>query len=67
MGALKADLASADKTPSFAYVAPGPCQDGSPTPCAAGMASGMASGMSAVDGFLKKVVPEIPASAAYRR
>jgi hypothetical protein len=63
IGALKADLASAAKTPSFAYLAPGPCQDGAPMPCAAGALSGM----SAADGFLKKVVPEILASAAYRK
>lgn len=63
MTALKADLASATKTPSFAYLAPGPCQDGAPTPCAAGRPSGM----SAADGFLKNVVPEILASPAYKQ
>lgn len=63
MGALKSDLASAAKTPSFAYLAPGPCEDGSPTPCAAGSPSGM----SAAEAFLKKVVPEILASAAYKQ
>lgn len=63
MSALKADLASAGKTPSFAYLAPGPCQDGALAPCAPGRTAGMA----AADGFLKKVVPEILAAPAYKQ
>jgi phosphatidylinositol-3-phosphatase len=63
MSALKGDLASARRTPSFSYIAPGPCDDGDPTPCA----PGKPAGMSAADGYLKKVVPEILASTAYKQ
>lgn len=63
MAAFKGDLASEAKTVSFSYVAPGPCQDGSPTACAPGKPAGMA----AADGFLKRVIPEILASPAYKK
>jgi hypothetical protein len=63
MSALKGDLASISKTKSFSYLAPGRCDDGAPTPCAPGRPAGMA----AADEFLKKVVPEIQASAAYKK
>ena len=63
MSALKGDLASEKRTPSFSYIAPGPCDDGNPTPCAPGKLTGMV----AADGFLKKVVPEILASKAYKK
>jgi hypothetical protein len=59
---LKSDLASAHSTPSFAYVVPDRCHDGNPTPCA----PGAPAGMSAADGWLKKIVPQITASKAYR-
>jgi hypothetical protein len=62
MSALKGDLASEKRTPSFSYIAPGPCEDGNPTPCA----PGRAAGMMAADGFLKRIVPEILSSKAYR-
>jgi hypothetical protein len=62
MGALKGDLANARRTASFSYIAPGPCDDGSPLPCAPGKPAGMA----AADGFLEKVVPEILTSKAYK-
>jgi hypothetical protein len=63
MSALKGDLASEKRTASFSYIAPGPCDDGSPTPCAPGKASGMV----AADRFLSKIVPEILASKAYKQ
>jgi hypothetical protein len=63
MAALKGDLASEAKTATFSYLAPGPCQDGSPTTCAPGKQAGMV----AADGFLKRVVPEILASPAYKK
>jgi hypothetical protein len=63
MSALRGDLASEKSTASFSYIAPGPCEDGNPTPCAPGKAAGMA----AADAFLQKVVPEILASKAYRQ
>jgi hypothetical protein len=59
---LKSDLTSAKSTPSFAYVVPDRCHDGNPTPCA----PGAPAGMSAADGWLKKVVPEITGSKAYK-
>jgi hypothetical protein len=63
LSALKGDLKSEAKTPSFSYLAPGPCQDGSPTACAPGKPAGMA----AADGFLKGTIPEILASPAYKK
>jgi phosphatidylinositol-3-phosphatase len=62
LSALQGDLASAKSTPSFSYIAPGRCDDGNATPCAAGQPAGMV----AADGFLQKVVPEILASKAYK-
>ena len=59
---LSADLATPSRTPSFAYIAPDLCHDGSPTPCA----SGAPAGMAAAEGFLKRVVPEILGSKAYK-
>jgi hypothetical protein len=59
---LKSDLTSAKNTPSFAYIVPDRCHDGSPTPCA----PGAPAGMSAADGWLKKVIPEITGSKAYK-
>jgi phosphatidylinositol-3-phosphatase len=63
MSALKGDLASEKSTVNFTYIAPGPCDDGDPTPCA----PGKAAGMLAADAFLEKVIPEIIASKAYKQ
>ncbi len=63
MSALKGDLASEKSTAGFSYIAPGPCEDGNPTPCA----PGRPAGMLAADEFLKKMVPEILASKAYKQ
>jgi len=59
---LAGDLANAKNTPSFSYIAPDLCHDGGPTPCAAGAPAGL----GAAEGFLKKVVPEILHSKAYK-
>jgi hypothetical protein len=59
---LKHDLASSAATPSFSYIAPDGCHDGSPTPCAPGAPAGLAP----ADGFIKQVVPEIMGSTAYK-
>jgi phosphatidylinositol-3-phosphatase len=59
---LSSDLKAASSTPSLAYVAPDGCDDGSEAPCTAGAPGGL----EAAEGFLRKVVPEIKASAAYR-
>jgi hypothetical protein len=59
---LSADLATPSRTPSFSYIVPDLCHDGSPTPCA----SGAPAGLGAAEGFLKQVVPEITHSKAYK-
>ena len=59
---LKGDLAAAKLTPSVAYIVPDRCDDGNPTPCTAGAPAGLAP----ADAFLKRVVPEILASKAYK-
>ncbi len=59
---LGSDLKDARSTPSLAYIVPDRCEDGSETPCAPGAPDGLA----AAETFLRKVVPEIQASAAYR-
>ena len=63
MRALKGDLVAEASTPNLSYIAPGPCTDGNPAPCAPGKASGMA----AADAFLQKTVPQILASKAYKQ
>jgi hypothetical protein len=63
MKALKGDLASSGSTVNFSYIAPGPCDDGSPQACSAGRTGGMTS----ADTFLKRVIPEILASQAYKK
>jgi hypothetical protein len=62
LGQLTPDLASAIKTPALAYIVPDRCHDGSPEPCAPGAPSGLVP----AEGFLRKVVPEIEASPAYK-
>jgi phosphatidylinositol-3-phosphatase len=62
LAALKGDLADARRTPSFSYIVPDRCADASPTPCTPGAPAGLAP----ADAFLKRVVPEILSSKAYR-
>jgi hypothetical protein len=62
LGRLTADLETPRTTPSLAYVVPDRCDDGSAVTCA----SGQPAGLQAAEPFLRKVVPEIKASAAYR-
>jgi hypothetical protein len=57
---LSADLVGS--APSFSYIVPDRCHDGSPTPCA----PGAPAGAPAADDFLRKVVPEILASKGYK-
>jgi hypothetical protein len=63
IGELHGDLASEPRTASLSYIAPGPCDDGNPLPCG----PGKTSGMLAADGFLKKYVPQILSSPAYKK
>jgi len=58
---LKADLASANSTPTLSYVVPDRCHDGNPTPCN----PGAPAGMGPADAFMRSVVPGILASKAY--
>ncbi len=59
---LAGDLKSARSTPALSYIVPDLCHDGRPTPCA----PGAPSGLPAAETFLRRVVPEILASPAYR-
>jgi phosphatidylinositol-3-phosphatase len=59
---LNADLATLARTPSLSYIVPDRCHDGSPSPCAPGAAAGMAP----ADALLRRLVPEITGSRAYR-
>jgi hypothetical protein len=59
---LSSDLRSANSTPTLSYIVPSLCHDGSAIPCA----SGQPAGAVTADAFLKKVVPEILASKAYK-
>ena len=69
--ALAADLESIGTTPNFAFITPNLCNDGHDgagtgargTTCANGQPGGLAS----ADSFLRKWVPRILASPAYRR
>jgi hypothetical protein len=63
IGQLAADLKNPGATPTFSYVAPDPCNDGSDTPCRPGAKAGLAQ----ADTFLQRVVPEIERSASYKQ
>jgi hypothetical protein len=60
---LAKDLAKADTTANFSYIAPSLCNAGFREKCPEGAPSGAA----AADAFLAKVVPEILASPAYKK
>ena len=60
---LATDLKRINTTPAFSYISPGPCDDGSDTPCSATAPAGLAQ----ADRFLKTIVPEIERSPAYRQ
>jgi hypothetical protein len=60
---LQGDLATPADTPSLSWIAPSACDDGSSAPCA----PGAPAGLGPADSFLKTVVPQILATAAYRK
>ena len=62
LGRLKTDLKSASTTPSFAYIVPAPCSNGSEAPCKPHAKPGLAG----ANQLLKTVVPEIKKSPAYK-
>ena len=59
---LSKDLAKAEKTPSYSFIAPTPCGAGTAAQCAPGAVEGAA----AADAFLSTWVPKILASPAYK-
>jgi hypothetical protein len=59
---LSKDLGKAEKTPSYSFIAPTPCNAGTAGQCPAGAAEGAAS----ADAFLSAWVPKILASPAYK-
>lgn len=59
---LTADLRKADKTPSYSFIAPTPCDSGATGQCAPGASEGPTS----ADAFLASWVPKILASPAYK-
>jgi hypothetical protein len=62
LATLPHDLALGSRAPSFSYIAPDPCHDGNPVPCAAGAPAGMA----AADAFLRQWIPRILSSKTYK-
>lgn len=63
LDALATDLAKPETTPSFSYVVPDRCHDGTDVPCT----DGAYSGTAATDGWLRTVLREIRSSASYRK
>jgi hypothetical protein len=62
LGRLGADLKKPENTPTFSYIVPNACRDGSELPCEPGQPAGLA----ATEAFLRAVVPQIKASDAYK-
>jgi hypothetical protein len=60
---LAGDLASAKRTPNFAFITPDLCHDGHDATCA----DGGPGGLPAADAFLRQWVPRITGSPAFRR
>lgn len=60
---LPKDLKSLTSTPTYSFLAPGLCGDGSATSCPGGAPAGIAG----EDAFLKQWVPVIEKSAAYKK
>jgi phosphatidylinositol-3-phosphatase len=59
---LEADLAAADSTPNYSFIAPNLCDSGTESPCVDGSPGGLVKS----DAFLKEWVPKILASPAYK-
>jgi len=59
---LAPDLKTAAKTPTLSYIVPNACHDGGELPCEPGQPAGPV----AVESFLRRVVPAIQASPAYK-
>jgi hypothetical protein len=60
---LASDLGSVATTPNLSYITPNLCNDGHDSPCA----DGGPGGLTQANTFLQTVVPEIEASAAFKK
>lgn len=60
---LKSDLRSIASTPNFSFITPNLCDDGHDSPCA----NGQPGGLRSVNTFLRKWIPLILNSPAYRK
>jgi phosphatidylinositol-3-phosphatase len=60
---LPSDLGSASKTATYSFIAPGLCDDSDQTACPGGQPGGLAG----EDAFLRRWVPKIIASKAYKQ
>ena len=60
---LAQDLQHVDSTPNFAFITPSLCHDGHDAPCVSGEPGGLVS----ADAFLRRWVPRILASSAFRQ
>jgi len=60
---LEADLQSVSRTPNYVFISPNQCNDGHDTPCVDGGPGGLAQ----ADSFLKKWVPRITSSPAFKQ
>jgi len=67
LSALAADLKSIATTPNFAFIVPNLCHDAHDGTGGGNCVDGAPGGLPAADRFLRKLVPEILASPAYRR
>ncbi len=63
LDALPHDLAAPGTTPNYVFITPNLCHDGHDAPCADGEPGGLVS----ADAFLRKWVPLITSSPAFRR
>jgi hypothetical protein len=59
---LSVDLRKEARTPSFSYIVPDACHDGSETPCE----PGAPAGLTAAQSWLETTIAEIEASPAYK-
>jgi hypothetical protein len=68
---LQNDLQSIDTTPNFVFITPNLCDDGhdgdGTGAAGKGCKSGAPGGLASIDAFLKKWIPIIQASAAYKQ
>lgn len=60
---LPADLRSVDSTPNYSFITPNLCNDGHDAKCV----DGKLGGFQAIDAFLRKWVPRITQSPAYKQ